>query len=83
MLDLDVRIFYKGRHTTQAREPGHVGEAEIITVNAARGESPGGAEHQWAIMPDVPRPDDCERVQLWPRRTAASHSGRARSKTAR
>ena len=50
MLDLDVRIFYKGRHT----------------VNAALGERPGGAEHQWSVMPDVPRPDACERVQLWP-----------------
>jgi acyl-CoA thioesterase len=66
VLDLDVRIFYKGRHTTQARVSGHVGENEIITVSAALGERPGGAAHQWAVMPDVPRAEDCERVQLWP-----------------
>ncbi|MDE2364800.1 MAG: thioesterase family protein [Hyphomicrobiales bacterium] len=66
VLDLDVRVFYKGRHTTQARIAGHVGESEIITINAALGARPGGVSHQWAKMPDAPRPEDCERVQLWP-----------------
>ena len=65
-LDLDVRVFYKGRHTTQARVSGHVGEAEIITVAAALGERPTALSHQWAQMPSVPRPEECERVQLWP-----------------
>ncbi len=65
VLDLDVRIFYKGRHTTQARVAGHVGESEIITVNAALGERPGGVSHQWARMPETPGPDNCEPVQLW------------------
>ncbi len=66
VLDLDVRVYYKGRHTTQARVSGHVGESEIITINAALGARPGGASHQWADMPPVPRPDDCEPVRLWP-----------------
>jgi acyl-CoA thioesterase-2 len=65
-LDLDVRIFYKGRHTTQARISGHVGENEIITVSAALGARPGAPSHQWAVMPAVPPPDACEKVQLWP-----------------
>jgi len=54
ILDLDVRVFYKGRHTTQARISGHVGESEIITISAALGARPGGASHQWAIMPPTP-----------------------------
>lgn len=66
VLDLDVRVYYKGRHTTQARISGHVGEAEIITINAALGARPGGVSHQWVDMPSPPRPEDCERVQLWP-----------------
>ncbi len=66
VLDLDVRVYYKGRHTTQARVSGHVGEAEIITINAVLGSRPDGASHQWAVMPDMPGPDECERVQLWP-----------------
>jgi acyl-CoA thioesterase II len=66
ILDLDVRIYYKGRHTTQARVSGHVGEAEIITINAALGSRPDAFSQQWAKAPEVPRPEDCEQVRLWP-----------------
>lgn len=66
ILDLDVRIYYKGRHTTQARVAGHVGESEIITINAALGSRPDDFSHQWAQAPALPPPDECENVRLWP-----------------
>src|SRR5262245_34759635 len=37
VLDLDVIVPVAGRHTTQARAIGHVGDQEIFTVNAALG----------------------------------------------
>lgn len=66
ILDLDVWVIYKGRQTTQARVSGHVGDKEIITINAALGARPDGASHQWARMPAVAPPSDCETVRLWP-----------------
>ncbi len=66
VLDLDVWVVYKGRHTTQARVSGHVGDKEIITVNAALGSRPDETSHQWAHMPVLPPPEDCEPVKLWP-----------------
>ena len=66
VVDFDVRIAAAGKHTTQARVSGHVGEGEIITVNAALGARPGGATMQWATMPDIPPPQDCDKILLWP-----------------
>ena len=36
----------------------HVGEREILTVNAALGARDGHASEQWVEMPKVPAPDD-------------------------
>jgi acyl-CoA thioesterase len=66
ILDLDVWVFYKGRHTTQARVAGHVGDKEIITINAALGRRPDSFSHQWVRMPDIAKPGACDVVQLWP-----------------
>jgi acyl-CoA thioesterase len=45
---------------TQARAVGHVGNREILTVNAALGVRPLEAEGQWVTMPaDLPNPLDC------------------------
>lgn len=66
VLDLDVWVVYKGRHTTQARVSGHVGDKEIITVNAALGSRPDDFSRQWVKMPALPPPQDCEPVKLWP-----------------
>ena len=59
MLDIDVTIAAGGRHVTQARAVGHVGDTEIVTVNAALGERHLDAEGSWVVRPDVPPPEEC------------------------
>jgi len=59
VLDLDVIVPVAGRHTTQARAIGHVGDQEIFTVNAALGSRTLDITGQWARMADVPPPGDC------------------------
>ncbi len=59
ILDLDTRIAVSGRHVTQARAVGHVGDQEILTVNAALGRRDFDVERQWARRPAAPPPDDC------------------------
>ncbi len=59
ILDLDVRVPVVGRNVTQARAVGHVGDQEILTVNAALGRRQIGVSGEWATMPDVPKPEDC------------------------
>ncbi|MHB8467009.1 MAG: acyl-CoA thioesterase [Acidimicrobiales bacterium] len=59
-LDLDVTLAVTGHHTTQARCVGHVGDQEILTVNAALGHRDGAEVGLWAERPDVPPPDRCE-----------------------
>lgn len=60
MLDIDVTTPVSGNNVSQARVVGHVGEREIFTVNAALGQRPAFEPAQFAIMPDVPRPADCD-----------------------
>jgi acyl-CoA thioesterase len=60
IVDIDVHIPVTGRTITQARVVSHVGETEIITVNAALGARPGQASEQYAKMPAVPLPEDCD-----------------------
>lgn len=60
VLDIDVVIPVAGKHTTQARAVGHVLDREILTVNAALGTRSLDLEGQWAQMPDVPPPEDCD-----------------------
>ena len=45
---------------TQARAICHVGNREILTVNAALGHRDFDKSGQWETMPDVPAPDDCD-----------------------
>jgi acyl-CoA thioesterase len=59
ILDIDVTIAVGGNSVTQARAVGHVGDREILTVNAALGSRDVAAEGQWAQRPDVPPPDQC------------------------
>ena len=59
IVDIDVTVAVAGHQTTQARAVAHVGDREILTVNAALGARDGGYDGQWARFPDVPRPDDC------------------------
>ncbi len=60
VMDLDVHISVSGQHTTQARVIGHVGEREIVTVNAALGSRDLDLEESWPVPPPVKAPDDCE-----------------------
>jgi acyl-CoA thioesterase II len=60
VLELGVTLAVEGRRITQGRVVGHVGDKEILTVNAAVG-SPGAldAGGVWVTAPDVPPPDEC------------------------
>ncbi len=60
VVDLDVRAPVVGNHVTQARVVSHVGEKEIITVNAATGERAGQPQAQFVSAPAVPKPLDCD-----------------------
>lgn len=59
VLDIDVTVAVEGHQITQARAVGHVGNREILTVNAALGDRPDYPAGQFEQMPDVPRPDEC------------------------
>lgn len=59
-LELTVTLAAEGRRVTQGRVVGHVGDTEILTVNAAAGhpaDLDGGGV--WVTMPEVPAPEDC------------------------
>ncbi len=63
MLDIDVATPVAGKSVTQARVVGHVGEREIVTVNAALGQRSELHSRQFAVMPRVPKPDDCDLIE--------------------
>ena len=65
VVDLDVRVPVQGNSTSQARVIGHVGDAEIFSVNAALGARPGDISRHWVQAPDVAAPADCPAVQHW------------------
>jgi len=60
VVDLDVDISVSGHQITQARAVGRVGEREIFTVNAALGLREFPFDGEYAEMPVVPGPDECE-----------------------
>lgn len=60
VMDLDVTVSVAGHRTTQARVIGHVGETEIVTVNAALGRRDLPLERSWPVMPAVEPPERCE-----------------------
>ncbi len=59
VMDIDVTVSVSGHQMTQARAVCHVGEREILTVNAALGDRPLDLRGQFETMPNVPPPDDC------------------------
>lgn len=59
IMDLDVTVAVSGRNTSQVRAVGHVGDREILTVNAALGAKPIEVDEQWRTMPDAPDPASC------------------------
>jgi len=65
VLDLDVWVPTHGKHTSQARVIAHVGDKEVLTVNAALGARPDDFDRQWITAPDVPPPEDCDESDRW------------------
>jgi acyl-CoA thioesterase len=66
VVDLDVWTPAVGRSTTQARVIAHVGDKEILTVNAALGRSESSPwSKAWVEFPDVPRPQNCAMTDHW------------------
>jgi acyl-CoA thioesterase II len=59
VMDVDVTLAAVGRSITQGRVVGHVGDTEILTVNAALGHRDLDIDDTWVERPDVPGPDDC------------------------
>jgi acyl-CoA thioesterase len=59
VMDIDVIEATRGHQISQARAVGHVGDQEILTVNAALGMRPFEAQGEWAVRPDAPPPDEC------------------------
>ena len=59
VMDIDVTNAVNGHQITQARAVCHVGNREILTVNAALGHREMELVGQWEQMPDVPPPAEC------------------------
>jgi len=57
VLDIDVTVAVEGHQITQARAVGHVGNREILTVNAALGDRPDLPAGQFEVMPEVGAPE--------------------------
>ncbi|WP_374574859.1 acyl-CoA thioesterase [Phenylobacterium sp.] len=83
IVDLDVWVPAHGRNTSQARVIGHVGDKEILTVNAALGTRPHDVSHQWVSMPDMPPPEDCAPSDIWPRDEADDLHSRIETRVAK
>ena len=60
VMDIDVYVPVAGNAITQARVIGHVGEREIITVNAALGDRDFDFSGQFVTAPEAGRPDEYE-----------------------
>src|SRR3954447_19412326 len=60
VLDIEVVDAAAGHNTSQWRATAHVGDCEILTVNAAMGRRGLPYEGEWAEMPEVPAPEECQ-----------------------
>jgi acyl-CoA thioesterase-2 len=60
-MDIDVILAVNGHQITQARAVCHVGDREILTVNAALGDRDLDETGQFETMPTgLPSPDECK-----------------------
>lgn len=67
VMDIDVTVPVAGKSVSQARAVAHVGDTEILTVNAALGDRELDARGQMITMPVVPPPEACaERPHRFP-----------------
>ena len=61
VMDIDVTLAVHGHQITQARAVCHVGDREILTVNAALGDRDLEEHGQFEKMPlNIPQPLDCK-----------------------
>jgi acyl-CoA thioesterase len=74
IVDLDVWTPAHGHYTSQARVIAHVGDREILTVNAALGERPSDISGQWVQAPSAPPPEACEESHRWREEQEDLHS---------
>lgn len=65
-VEWEVVLAATGRTTTQGRSIARVGDAEIITVNAALGHSDLELSGTWVEPPPVPPPDECPPLEIPP-----------------
>lgn len=65
IVDIDVRVAVAGNSVTQARAVAHVGDTEILTVNAALGERDIDVRGEWETRPEVLPPDECPPRPRW------------------
>ena len=72
IVDYDVREATVGNAISQVRVTAHIGDQEILTVNAALGAREGVTD-QWLKAPDVPPPDQCPPVKHWRGRADSVH----------
>ncbi len=59
VVEFDVTPAVVGGHVTQARATAHIGDKEILTINAALGTGTLTSPTPWVTMPTVPAPDEC------------------------
>lgn len=64
VVDFDVREVTAGNSISQVRVSAHIGDKEILSVNAALGAREGLSD-QWLRAPDAPPPEACEPVKHW------------------
>ena len=64
IVDFDVREVTVGNTISQVRVAAHIGDQEILTVNAALGRREGPSD-QWRKAPAVPPPEACDPVSHW------------------
>jgi acyl-CoA thioesterase len=65
VVDLDVVVPVAGRMTTQANVLLHIDNQQVIAVQAALGSREDHRQDQWAAMPRVAPPDQCEEANYW------------------
>jgi acyl-CoA thioesterase len=65
-VEWEVVLAASGKTTTQGRAVARVGDAEIITVNAALGRSSLELSGTWVEPPAVPPPDECPPLEIPP-----------------
>jgi acyl-CoA thioesterase len=59
VLEWEVVLAASGRHTTQGRAIGRLGDQEVLTVNAALGRNELDVSGRWIEAPNVSDPLDC------------------------